>query len=303
MRQQTIGERVFCTGAGLHSGAAVQLGLCPARADSGIVFVRTDIDPRVEVPAHSASLASTNFATTLQRGDVSIGTVEHILSALYGLGIDNVRVEVDGPEIPVMDGSAARFVSLIRSAGLLRQRERRRTIQILRPIEIADNDRSIRIDPAPTFRISYAIDFPHPAIRHQELNLDFVDADRFENEIAGARTFGFLREVDALRSAGLALGGTLDNTIVLDDCSVINEDGLRWPDEFVRHKILDLFGDLALLGSWLQGHVHVEKGGHTLHQRLVSVILSNPDFWRLDHPDERVPSAFADNQLQYANSR
>jgi UDP-3-O-[3-hydroxymyristoyl] N-acetylglucosamine deacetylase len=275
----------------------------PARADSGIVFVRTDIDPGVEVPAYSACLASTHFATTLRWGEISVGTVEHILSALYGLGVDNVRVEIDGPELPVMDGSAASFVSLIRSAGLFRQRERRCTIQILKPIEVADDDRSIRIDPAPNFRVSYAIDFPHPVIGRQELKLDAVDPDRFASEIAGARTFGFLREVDALRSAGLALGGTLDNTIVLDDRSVVNEDGLLWPDEFVRHKVLDLFGDLALLGRWLRGHVQVEKGGHTLHQRLVSAILSNPDCWRLDHPDVRVAGAFAVNPLQYANSR
>lgn len=302
MRQQTIAEKVSCTGTGLHSGAAVQVVLRPARANTGIVFVRTDIDPRLEVPAHPASLASTYFATTLRRNDVSVGTVEHILSALYGLGVDNVRVEVDGPELPVMDGSAAGFVSLIRSAGLFQQRERRCTIQILSPIEVAENDRSIRIDPAPTFSVSYAIDFAHPAIRRQELNLDVVDADRFENEIASARTFGFLREVDSLRSAGLALGGTLENTIVLDDCCVMNRDGLRWPDEFVRHKVLDLFGDLALLGSWLRGHVQVEKGGHTLHQRLVSAIIANPYSWQLDHPNARVARAFAANQLQHANS-
>jgi UDP-3-O-[3-hydroxymyristoyl] N-acetylglucosamine deacetylase len=303
VRQHTIAEKVLCTGTGLHSGADVEVVMRPARADSGIVFVRTDIDPGVEVPAHAACLASTYFATTLRCGEVSVGTVEHILSALYGLGVDNVRIEIDGPELPVMEGSAAKFVSLIRSAGLFRQRERRCTIQILKPIEVTEDDRSIRIDPAPTFRVSYAIDFPHPAIGRQELKLDAVDADRFASEIAGARTFGFLREVDSLRSAGLALGGTLDNTIVLDDCSVMNEDGLRWPDEFVRHKVLDLFGDLALLGSRLRGHVQVEKGGHTLHQRLVSAILSNPDCWRLDHPDVRVAGAFAANRLQYANSR
>lgn len=303
MRQHTIAEKVSCTGEGLHSGAAVEVVLRPARANSGIVFVRMDIDPGLEVPAHAASLASTYFATTLRRGAVTVGTVEHILSALYGLGIDNVRVEIDGPELPVMDGSAAGFVSLLRSAGLFQQREQRRTIQIIRPIVVTENDRSIRIDPAPAFRVSYAIDFSHPAIGRQQLKLDSIDADRFASEIAGARTFGFLREVDSLRAAGLALGGTLDNTIVLDDYSVMNQGGLRWPDEFVRHKILDLFGDLAILGSWLRGHVQVEKGGHTLHQRLVSAILANPDSWRLDHPDRPVASALAAKRLQYANSR
>ncbi len=301
VRQQTIAEKVSCIGTGLHSGLDVEMVLRPARSDSGIVFVRTDLDPNVEVPVRASSLASTHFATTLRRGDTSIGTVEHILSALYGLGIDNVRVELNGPELPALDGSAACFVSLVRTAGVFEQRERRRTIQILSPIEVVDEDRRIRIDPSRNFRVSYAVDFPHPVIRRQELVLDSMGADRFENEIAGARTFGFLREVDALRGAGLALGGSLDNTVVLDDSSVLNDAGLRWPDEFVRHKILDLLGDLALLGSRLRGYVQVEKGGHTLHQQLVSAILSSPDSWQFDHPDEHVTPQFAANSAQYAN--
>jgi len=301
VRQQTIAEKVSCSGAGLHSGAHAQAVLRPARADSGIVFVRTDIDPRIEVPARAVSLASTNFATSLRRGDVSIGTVEHVLSALYGLGIDNVRIELNGPELPALDGSAAGFVSLIRSAGVFQQHERRRTIQILSPIEILEPDRSIRIDPAVSFGISYTVDFSHPAIRRQSLRLESIDSDRFETELAPARTFGFLSEVDALRGAGLALGGSLENTIVLDDRSVMNDAGLRWPDEFVRHKILDLLGDLAMVGNRIRGHVQVDRGGHTLHQRLVSAILSNPNCWRIDQPEERVATPVRATSPQFAN--
>ena len=300
VRQQTIAEKVSCTGTGLHTGAPVQVVLRPARADTGIVFVRTDLDAQVEVPARAASLASTRFSTALAQGGIHIGTVEHVLSALRGLGIDNVRVELDGPELPVMDGSAAPFVYLIRSAGLYSQRERRCSIEILRPIEVIDGDRWIRIEPSDEFGVSYAVDFEHQSIRRQEFSLASIDAVQFEREIAGARTFGFLRDVDALRSAGLALGGSLDNTIVLDDESVMNPEGLRWPDEFVRHKVLDLLGDLALLGVTLHGHVHVEKGGHTIHQRLVSAIHASPDAWRIDHPDQQVANALTATQQAYA---
>lgn len=294
MRQQTIAEKVSCTGTGLHSGAPVQLTLRPARADTGIVFVRTDLDPRLEIPARAASVSSTRFATTLQRGDVSVGTVEHLLSACFGLGVDNARIEIDGPELPVMDGSAASFVYLIRSAGLFRQREQRCTLRLRRAIEVRDGERHIRVEPSRAFRVSYAVDFEHPAILRQELALDTIDAARFEREIAGARTFGFLHEVDALRRAGFARGGSLENTVVLNGERVLNPDGLRWPDEFVRHKVLDLFGDLALLGTRMAGHVHVERGGHSLHQRLVSEILATPSAWRIDHPDRRVERALRD---------
>jgi UDP-3-O-[3-hydroxymyristoyl] N-acetylglucosamine deacetylase len=264
--------------------------LRPARADSGIVFVRSDLEPRVEIPARASSVASTRFATVLRRGDVTVGTVEHLLGAFLGLGIDNARVEIDGAELPVMDGSAASFVYLIRSAGVFSQREPRYPLRLRRPVEVRDGVRSIRVEPADSFRIHYAIDFEHPAIRRQTFDLD-VNADRFEREIAGARTFGFLDEVDSLRREGFARGGSLDNAIVLDAEGVMNPDGLRWPDEFVRHKVLDLIGDLALLGAPLLGHVHVERGGHSLHQRLVGAILADPKAWRIDHPDRGLAGA------------
>jgi len=184
-----------------------------------------------------------------------------------------------------MDGSSAPFVYLIRSAGVFRQRERRRTLRIRRPIEIRDGDRRIAIEPARDFRVSYAVDFDHPAIGRQELQLAPLDADRFDREISAARTFGFLRDVRALWGAGLARGGSLDNAVLLDEHRVVNPQGLRWPDEFVRHKILDLCGDLALLGVPLVGHVRVERGGHALHQRLVAEILERPDAWVIDDPE------------------
>ncbi len=280
-KQQTLAESVSCTGSGLHSGAPVRLALSPARAGTGIVFVRTDHAHAVEIPARPGSVTSTRLATTLGSGDASVGTVEHLLAALHGLGVDNVRVSVDGPELPVMDGSAAAFVYLIRSAGLRVQHAPRPVLRVLEPIEVDEGGRRIRIEPARGLQISYAVDFAHPAIRRQELRLGVLDPTRFEREIASARTFGFLQDVRALWNAGLARGGSLRNTVLLDDSRVLNPDGLRWPDEFVRHKVLDLLGDLALLGVSIDGHVKVECGGHALHHRLVAALLEHPRAWRL----------------------
>lgn len=291
MNQHTIAEKVSCTGIGLHSGAPVQLTLLPARADSGIVFVRTDCADSLEIPARSACVRSTRLATTLGRGEARVGTVEHLLSAFYGLGIDNVRVELDGPELPVMDGSAASFVYLARSAGIFEQQSERGLLRVRQPVEVRDGARSIRIEPARSFRISYAVDFDHPAIGRQEFALDAPSPQVFEREIAGARTFGFLGEVRTLWNAGLARGAGLENTVVLDEERVVNPEGLRWPDEFVRHKVLDLLGDLALLGPPVQGRVIVERGGHALHQKLVSALLASPESW--DVASGSIPTAIA----------
>lgn len=269
MHQRTIAEKVSCTGVGLHTGKPVQLTLHPARADSGIVFVRTDLAHPIEIPATPSALSRTHLATTLGCGDATIDTVEHVLAAVHGLGIDNVRIEVDGPEVPGMDGSAASFVFLLRAAGLFEQAARRRVLRVRHPIEIRDGDRWIRVEPARELRISYAIDFDHPLIGRQKLRDLVVDEGRFERELARARTFGFAEQVAALWRAGRARGASLDNTVVLGGDRVLNRGGLRFPDEFVRHKALDLVGDLALLGARLQGHVRVERGGHALHQRLV----------------------------------
>jgi UDP-3-O-[3-hydroxymyristoyl] N-acetylglucosamine deacetylase len=279
--QQTIAEKVSCTGIGLHSGAPAHLTLFPARANAGIVFSRTDLRNPVEIPARSSEVSSTALATTLGRDSACIGTVEHLLAALYGLGIDNVRIEIDGPELPVMDGSSAPFVYLIRSAGIFAQPELRSVMRIRRKLEVADGDRHISIEPSREFRVSYAVDFDHPAIRRQEFRLDPVDADGFERDISAARTFGFLNDVRKLWDAGFARGGSLDNTVVLDDSKVVNGDGVRWENEFVRHKVLDLFGDLALVGMPVLGHVRVERGGHSLHQKLVAAILSNSHAWEI----------------------
>jgi len=273
--QQTLAEKVTCSGKGLHSGANVALTLRPGRANSGVVFVRTDLGG-VEIPATPGSVCSMYRATTLGRDDVAVATVEHLLGALSALGVDNVRVEVDGPEIPVLDGSAAPFVQLVRAAGVFRQGELRPRLRIRERVEVVDGDRRISVEPCDGFAIHYAIEFEHPAIRRQEFALSSLTAESFERELASARTFGFLDEVAALREVGLGRGGDLDNTVVLDATRVINPDGLRFPDEFVRHKVLDLVGDLALLGVAIEGRVRVERGGHALHQRLVAGILERP---------------------------
>jgi UDP-3-O-[3-hydroxymyristoyl] N-acetylglucosamine deacetylase len=284
MNQRTIAEKISCTGIGLHSGEPVQLTLSPARAGSGIVFVRTDLPKPVEIPARPGSVTSTQYATTLGRGAATVGTVEHLLAAVYSLGVDNLRIEVDGPEVPVMDGSSASFVFLLRAAGLFEQPSPRPRLRVQRTLEIRDGERSIRIEPARELRISYAIDYLHPAIGRQSLDDLVIDGETFEQEICRARTFGFLHEVQTLWQLGLARGGNLDNTVVLDEERVLNRDGVRFADEFVRHKVLDLIGDLALLGMPVEGHVHVERGGHALHQRLLSELLSAQRAWRVVGP-------------------
>jgi len=291
-KQRTIVEKVSCTGVGLHSGVPVQLTLLPARAGSGVVAVRNDGDSPVEFPCHPRAVQSTNFATTLGREGATVSTVEHLLAACFGLGIDNVRVVIDGPELPVMDGSAAAFVHLIRSAGIFEQRAACGVLCFRRPIEVRDGERWIRVEPARRFRVSYSIDFDHPAVGRQNFEVDGLDPDHFERELAGARTFAFLRDVQGLWDAGLAKGGSLENTIVLDDDKPLNPEGLRWPDEFVRHKVLDLYGDLALLGLPIEGHIQVERGGHTLHQKLVSAILHDREAWFIHGAERSVESYF-----------
>jgi UDP-3-O-[3-hydroxymyristoyl] N-acetylglucosamine deacetylase len=273
VNQRTIAEKVSCTGVGLHGGAPVQLTLQPARAGTGIVFVRTDLAPCVEIPARPEFVTDTRLATTLGRGEATVGTIEHLLAALRGLGIDNVRVEIDGPEVPVMDGSAASFVFLVRVAGIFEQGVPRRKLRLHGPVEVRDGDRWARIEPGRGLRVSYAVDFAHPAIGHQAIRGLAITPESFEAELSRARTFGFLRDVQALWRMGLGKGGSLDNAVLLDDGEVMNRDGLRWPDEFVRHKALDLIGDLALLGVEIEGHVRVHKGGHALHQALVAEVL------------------------------
>ena len=274
-KQRTIAEKITCTGMGLHTGQPVQLTMHPGLADSGVVFLRRSGNGSgrvVEIPARPENVSSTTNATTLSCGDASVSTVEHLLAALRASEIDNVRIEIDGPEVPVMDGSAASFTYLIQSAGQFVQSQPRSVLVIRRKLRYSDGKRSIQIEPARSFRISYAVDFEHPVIGRQALEITDMTPAYFEREIAGARTFGFLREVGVLLRAGMARGGSLENTVLLDDGKVLNAGGLRWPDEFVRHKVLDLLGDLALLGHPIQGHVTVERGGHELHCALINLI-------------------------------
>jgi UDP-3-O-[3-hydroxymyristoyl] N-acetylglucosamine deacetylase len=273
-RQRTIAETISCTGIGLHTGSPVHLTLEPAPPGTGVVFVRADLAHPVEIAVRPDAVVGASFATTLGCGDVTVSTVEHLLSALFCLGVDNVRVRVDGPEVPIMDGSAASFVFLLRAAGIAEQGAERRRIRVRKSFEIRDGERRIRVEPSRSLKISYSIDFAHPAVGRQAIKSLILSDGSFEREICRARTFGFLHEVEALWRSGLARGGSLDNTVVLDAERVLNRDGLRWPDEFVRHKVLDLVGDLALLGVGLEAHVEVERGGHALHQRLVSELLS-----------------------------
>lgn len=282
MLQRTIAEKVSCTGIGLHGGAPVDLTLHPAHSDAGVVFVRCDGAEPIEIPAWPGSVVSVDHATTLGRGHTSVGTVEHLMAALYGLGIDNVRVELNGPEVPIMDGSAASFVYLIQSAGVFEQQAPRRVLRVDRPIEIVDGAKRIRVEPARSLRISYGVDFDHPAIGCQRLDDFELTSQSFVADVSRARTFGFLHEVEALWRKGLGQGGSLENTVVLNDTDVMNAHGLRWPDEFVRHKILDLIGDLALLGAPIEGHIQVERGGHALHHRLVAALLASPSQRRIE---------------------
>ncbi len=275
LNQRTIAARTSVTGVGLHSGEPVTLTLVPAPVDSGVVFVRTDLAKTVEIPAKSSFVVDTSLATSIGKDGVRVGTVEHVLAALSGMGVDNIRVEVSGPEVPIMDGSSAPFCYLIRSAGLVNQRKLKRFMVIQRPVEVRDGDKLARLAPAGRFSISCTIDFQHPLIHDQAYRMDFSDRT-FDREISKARTFGFLRDVEKLKSIGLARGGSLENAIVVDEFNILNPDGLRFPDEFVRHKILDAVGDLALLGMPVVGHLVASKSGHALNQKLVRAVLADP---------------------------
>jgi len=275
--QKTVRKDIDCAGIGLHSGVRVAMRLRPAPPDSGIVFRRMDLDG-AEIPARQEHLQRSNLATTLANGEASIGTVEHVLAAAAGLGIDNLIVEVEGKEVPILDGSAAPFIYLMHEAGIKVQQAPRKFIKILEPLRIEAEDKFVAIYPSDRFKVSYTIDFEHPLIGEQRQT--FVITPRcFTEQIAPARTFGFLREVEALRKAGLALGGSMENAVVVGDNSILNNQ-LRFEDEFVRHKILDIIGDLALAGAPLLGHVVAHRAGHALHARLVETIQNTPEAWQ-----------------------
>ena len=282
--EQTIATPVQCTGIGLHTGEPVELSLKPAGAGTGLLFVRNDGEHPVRFPARAEWVTDTTLATTLGNEDARLSTIEHLVSALRGMGIDNCTIGVSGPEVPIMDGSSAAFVYLIQQAGIRSQARTRRRIVIRRPIEVRDGNRYVRVMPSREFKLSVEIDYAHPAIGRQAIESLVLTPEVFAREIAPARTFGFLKDTQRLRALGFARGGSLANAVVLDETRVLNPEGLRFRDEFARHKVLDLVGDLALLGVPLQGHVKAVRGGHQLHQALVAEIRANPSCWTLETP-------------------
>jgi UDP-3-O-[3-hydroxymyristoyl] N-acetylglucosamine deacetylase len=275
--RRTLRREVACTGIGLHSGRPVRLRLLPAPAEHGIRFARTDVG--VEVPATLAHIGDQDHATTLQVSGVAIGTVEHLLAALAGLGVDDVRVEIDGPEVPILDGSAAPFVMLLHEAGLRPLAVPREYVRVKEPVELVLGSKAARLVPSDHFEIAYTIGFDHPLLRHQAFSLR-VSPRTFTEAIAPARTFGFLREVEMLRRSGLALGGSLENAVVIGETGVLNNK-LRFEDEFVRHKILDAVGDLALLGRPLRGRLEATRAGHALHAAVARKLLATPGAWEM----------------------
>jgi UDP-3-O-[3-hydroxymyristoyl] N-acetylglucosamine deacetylase len=288
--QRTLKNVIRATGVGLHTGEKVYLTLRPAAPDTGIVFRRVDLDPAVEIRACAENVGDTRLSSTLVQDGVRVSTVEHLLSAFAGLGIDNAYVDVSAPEVPIMDGSAGPFVFLLQSAGVEEQNQAKRFIRIKRKVEVVDGDKRASFEPFEGFKVTFSIDFDHPAFkeRSQFATVDFSSTS-FVREVSRARTFGFLRDIEMLRQKELALGGSLDNAIVVDDYRVMNEDGLRYEDEFVKHKILDAIGDLYLLGHSLIGSFSGHKSGHALNNRLLRELISQKDAWEeitFDEPED-----------------
>ena len=284
--QRTLRREVGCTGIGLHTGERVEIKVRPAPPDTGICFVRTDLPGSPMIKASFENVVDTTLATTIGRNGCRVATIEHLMAAFFGLGVDNAVVEIDGPEVPIMDGSAAPFVFLLRSAGIKPQNKAKKFLVIKRPFHIEDGDRSVSISPSKELRIIYTINFNHPLLRDQTFDTTF-SIKEFTKEISRARTFGFLKDVQALKKAGLAKGGSLDNAIVVDDFKILNEDGLRYEDEFVRHKILDFIGDLSILGAPVIGHFEVKRSGHFLNQEMLRKLMKSRDHWELVSLDIR----------------
>jgi UDP-3-O-[3-hydroxymyristoyl] N-acetylglucosamine deacetylase len=288
--QRTIRNSIRATGVGLHTGRKVLMTVRPGPPDTGIVFQRTDMPGSDDIPARAGFVGETNLGTTLIQGDAKVSTVEHLLSAFAGLGIDNARVEVNAPEVPIMDGSAGPFVFLLQSAGLEEQSVPKRFTRVKRTVRVEDGDKWAQFDPYEGFRVNFEIEFDHPIFKRrlQRATMDF-STTAFLKEISRARTFGFMRDLEMLRSRNLALGGTLDNAIVLDESRVLNEGGLRYEDEFVKHKILDAIGDLYLLGHSLIGEFSGHKSGHGLNNKLLRTLQADTQAWEevvFERPDQ-----------------
>ncbi|MFI4895182.1 MAG: UDP-3-O-acyl-N-acetylglucosamine deacetylase [Steroidobacterales bacterium] len=288
--QRTLRTSIRATGVGLHTGKKVMMTLKPAPADSGICFRRVDLPQPVDIPARAENVGETTLGTTLVHGEARVSTVEHLLSAFAGLGIDNALVEVTASEVPIMDGSAGPFVFLLQSAGIEEQPVPKRFIRVKRSVQVEEADKWARFDPFEGFKVNFEIEFDHPVFKRrlQRATMDFSTTS-FLKEISRARTFGFMRDLETLRAHNLALGGTLENAIVLDDVGVMNEDGLRYEDEFVKHKILDAIGDLYLLGHSLIGEFSGHKSGHGLNNRLLRALLKDTTAWEevvFDRPEQ-----------------
>jgi UDP-3-O-[3-hydroxymyristoyl] N-acetylglucosamine deacetylase len=301
IRQRTLKSTIRATGVGLHTGQKVTMVLRPAPIDSGITFCRSDLPGNPAIPAHALNVTNTTMATVIEKNGARVSTVEHLMSAFYGLGIDNAFVDVSGEEVPIMDGSAGTFVFLLQSAGIEEQAAVKRYVRILKTVEVEQGDKKVRLEPFNGFKLAFSIEFSHPVFDAQSshVEVDFADVS-FIKEVSRARTFGFTQEVELLRSQGLGRGGSLDNAIVVDDFRVLNADGLRMDDEFVKHKALDAVGDLYLLGKPLIGAFYGHKSGHALNNLLVRKLLAETESWEEVTFDriEALPRAFANLQLQ-----
>lgn len=280
LKQRTLSNSIKASGVGLHSGEKVNMTLRPAAKDTGIIFRRLDIEPIQQIPARAESVIDTMLGTTIAKKNASVMTVEHILAAFAGLGIDNALIDLDGPEVPIMDGSSASFIFLIESAGIEEQNASKKFLRIKKKIRVEDGEKFAEFKPYNGYRISFEIDFDHPMIKSKltKLSVDFSTLT-FLKEISRARTFGFLKEIETLRSKNLALGGSLDNAIVFDDYRILNQDGLRYQDELVRHKILDVVGDLYLMGHILVGEFNGYKSGHELNNKLILKLYTDQTAW------------------------
>lgn len=295
IKQRTLKNVIRATGVGLHTGEKVYLTLRPAAPNTGIIFRRVDLEEPVEIPATPENVGDTTLSTSLIKDGVRISTVEHLLSAMAGLGIDNCYIDLNAPEVPIMDGSAGPFVFLIQSAGIEEQNAAKKFIRIKKPVKVEDGDKWVQFKPFDGFKVGFTIDFEHPAFKneHQKAEVDFSTTS-FVKEISRARTFGFMSQIETLRANNLALGGSLDNAVVMDDYRVLNEDGLRYMDEFVKHKILDSIGDLYLLGHSLIGAFSGYKSGHALNNQLLRSLLAQKDAWEevtFEDPD-KAPISF-----------
>lgn len=302
IKQRTLHTEVKATGVGLHTGEKVKLVLRPALPDTGIVFRRVDLQPVVEIPANPYSVGDTRLSSCLVKDGARVSTVEHVMSALAGLGVDNVIVDLDGPEVPIMDGSSAPFVYLVHSAGIEEQIAPKKFVRVLRPVEVRQDDKFVRFDPFEGYKLDFSIDFNHPAFDSagNHVVIDFA-GNSYVKEVSRARTFGFMSDVEMMRSQGLALGGSLNNAIVMDEYRILNADGLRYDNEFVKHKLLDAIGDLSLLGYPLLGSYTAYKSGHALNNALLRQLMENKEAWEFaTFQQEAIAPSALRQQFQHA---